>query len=89
MNDDQLTDDMPTARPVIEHKNSGSSEETIKAPRSPGADDAPAEIVVDYDPNYARKQQEEALSNFDRTELWLTAQRVYLKELMSLLKTAP
>ena len=77
--DDLLNDDMPTARPVIAHKDSGSSEETIKASISPVAEDAPTEIVVDYDPNYARKQQKEALSNFDRTETWLFAQRVYLK----------
>jgi SAM-dependent methyltransferase len=76
---DDLTDDMPTARPVFDHKNSNSTDETVKPPASPEAEDAPTEIVVDYDPNYARKQQEEALSNFDRTELWLMAQRVYLK----------
>lgn len=74
-----ISDDMPTARPVFEHKNSGSSGETAKTPSSPEAEDAPAEIVVDYDPNYARKQQKEALSNLDRTELWLLAQRAYLK----------
>lgn len=77
--EEDLSDDMPTARPVFEHKNSGSSEETIKAPASPVADDAPVEIVVDYDPDYARKQQQEALSHFDRTELWLSAQRIYLR----------
>jgi len=78
-NDVMSEDDMPTARPVFEHQNSGSSGETIKAPVSPDAEDAPTEIVVDYDPNYARKQQEEALSNLDRTGIWLAAQRVYLK----------
>ena len=76
---DDMSDDMPTARPIFEHKNSGSSSETAKAPTSPEREDAPAEIVVDYDPNYARKQQQEALSNLDRTELWLLAQRAYLK----------
>ena len=76
---DDITDDMPTARPIFEHKNSGSSSETAKAPASPEAEDAPTEIVIDYDPNYARKQQKEALSNLDRTELWLLAQRAYLK----------
>ncbi|KAF7550417.1 hypothetical protein G7046_g8024 [Stylonectria norvegica] len=77
-NEDDFSDDMPTARPIIQHKISDSSTETIKAPASPEIEDAPTEIVVDYDPNYARKQQEVALGNFDRTELWLMAQRAYL-----------
>lgn len=77
--DDNHSDDMPTARPIIEHKNSGSSGDTIKAPVSPQGEDVPTEIVIDYDPKYARKQQEEALSNLDRTEKWLLAQRAYLK----------
>lgn len=74
--DNVMSDDMPTARPIFEHK---ASDETIKAPTSPEAEDIPTEIVLDYDGNYARKQQEEALSNLDRTELWLLAQRAYLK----------
>lgn len=74
--DDDVSDDMPTARPVFEHKD---SDETIKAPTSPEAEDVPTEIVVAYDGNYARKQQEEALGNLDRTEMWLLAQRAYLK----------
>ncbi|KAF7550444.1 hypothetical protein G7Z17_g5718 [Cylindrodendrum hubeiense] len=77
--EDDFSDDMPTARPVIAHKNTDSSTETLKAPASPDVEDAPAEIVVDYDPNYARKQQQEALGNLDRTELWLMAQRSYLR----------
>lgn len=36
------------------------------------------EIVVDYDPDYARQQLEVALSHLDRTEMWLMAQRAYL-----------
>jgi SAM-dependent methyltransferase len=32
-----------------------------------------------YDPKYAKKQQEVALANLDRTEMWLMAQRIYLK----------
>ncbi|XP_044724869.1 methyltransferase domain-containing protein [Hirsutella rhossiliensis] len=63
---------------VVEHKDSDSSEETIKSPSSPRVQDAPTEIVIDYDPDYARKQQKVALSNLDRTELWLLAQRAYL-----------
>ncbi|MBE3112789.1 MAG: hypothetical protein IMZ46_20135, partial [Acidobacteria bacterium] len=48
-----------------------------------GEDDAPKEIVVDYDPEYARKQQGIALSNLDRTELWLMAQNAYLSGVAS------
>lgn len=76
---DDVSDDMPTARPVPKHQDSGSSGETLKAPASPGSEDAPAEIIVDCDPKYAKKQQEEALSNLDRTESWLLAQRAYLR----------
>ncbi|CAM1507091.1 Fc.00g067320.m01.CDS01 [Cosmosporella sp. VM-42] len=75
---DDLSDDMPTARPVFQQKISNSVSEE-QAPSSPSNEDAPTEIVVDYDPNYARKQQEEALGNLDRTELWLMAQRSYLR----------
>jgi SAM-dependent methyltransferase len=79
---DDVSDDMPTARPVFEHKVSGSSDETIKppaAPSSPQAEQAVAEIINDYDPKYAVKQQEESVSNLGRTELWLRAQRSYLQ----------
>ncbi|RGP79112.1 hypothetical protein FLONG3_2794 [Fusarium longipes] len=77
--EDDFSDDMPTARPVFEHKTAPSTVESADAPASPQAEDAPTEIVVDYDPDYARKQQKEALSHFDRTELWLVAQRSYLR----------
>ena len=50
---------------------------------STGEDDVLKEIVVDYDPEYARKQQDVALSNLDRTELWLMAQNAYLKGVIS------
>jgi SAM-dependent methyltransferase len=78
---DDLSDDMPTARPALPTPKPTSAEADAidEQPASPDAEDAPTEIVADYDPNYARKQQETALSNFDRTELWLLAQRAYLK----------
>ncbi|KAK2014015.1 methyltransferase domain-containing protein [Colletotrichum eremochloae] len=71
-------DDMPTARPIVP-ANGSSSSMTLAEPTSPEVEDAPTEIVTVYDPEYARKQQEVALSNLDRTELWLMAQRAYLK----------
>jgi hypothetical protein len=76
---DFLTDDMPTARPIIGHQVASPREETVKSPESPSADGPATEIVVDYDPDYARKQQQETLTNIDRTGMWLSAQRAYLK----------
>jgi SAM-dependent methyltransferase len=77
---DQINeDDMPTARPIIHLQPNAQPNEVVKPPSSPDVEVIPTEIVEDYDPSYARKQQLEALSNFDRTELWLVAQRVYLK----------
>ncbi|KAM0448974.1 hypothetical protein ACHAO4_007930 [Trichoderma viride] len=72
-------DDMPTARPIIHMPTNDEPSEAMKSPSSPDVEAIPTEIVEDYDPSYARKQQLEALSNLDRTELWLVAQRVYLK----------
>ncbi|KAJ0374894.1 hypothetical protein COL26b_006910 [Colletotrichum chrysophilum] len=71
-------DDMPTAKPIVPTIFSTTSN-TLAEPASPELDDAPTEIVTVYDPEYARKQQEVALSNLDRTEMWLMAQRAYLK----------
>lgn len=51
----------------------------IFSPQSPRDEHAVTEIIVDYDPDYARKQQEVTASNVDRTELWLKAQFAYLR----------
>lgn len=75
-------DDMPTARPVVAAPLSPTPVAPIIEPSSPIAQDnneAATEIVAVYDPKYAKKQQEVALANLDRTELWLMAQRIYLK----------
>ena len=77
--DDDVEDDMPTARPVLPTPKASEFNQVNAAPSSPDVEEAPTEIVVDYDAGYARKQQKAALSNFDRTELWLLAQRSYLK----------
>ncbi|KAG5947718.1 hypothetical protein E4U53_006396 [Claviceps sorghi] len=80
--DDDLTDDMPTARPTVQHQDSNESSDAMEAPAPPDmdeTDEAATEIIVDYDPDYIRKLQQEALSNLGRTELWLMAQRAYLK----------
>ncbi|KAJ6783905.1 hypothetical protein PWT90_03772 [Aphanocladium album] len=77
--EDDVEDDMPTARPIIPTPKASEFNQVNVAPPSPDVEEVPTEIVVDYDPGYARKQQKAALSNFDRTELWLLAQRSYLK----------
>ncbi|KAG5980516.1 hypothetical protein E4U55_003931 [Claviceps digitariae] len=80
--DDDFMDGMSTARPTVQHPDSNESSNALKAPVSldvDEADEAPTEIIVDYDPDYIRKQQQVALANLGRTELWLLAQRAYLK----------
>lgn len=77
--DDDVEDDMPTARPILPTPKASEFNQVIATPPSPDVEEAPTEIVVDCDADYARKQQKAALSNFDRTELWLLAQRTYLK----------
>lgn len=61
--------------PIMEQ----SEEEHIFSPMSPKDENAVTEIVVDYDPEYARKQKEISVSHIDRTELWLRAQFAYLR----------
>ncbi|KAG6003215.1 hypothetical protein E4U21_002247 [Claviceps maximensis] len=86
--DDDLTDDMPTAKPTFQNKDSNESGDAVEVFASPEVDEADeadefdeaaTEIVVDYDPDYFRKQQQVALTNLGRTELWLLAQRAYLQ----------
>ncbi|KKY36102.1 putative methyltransferase domain-containing protein [Diaporthe ampelina] len=54
-------------------------DEDVQSPTSPKEEDHVKEIVVDYDPNYARKQQEISASHLNRTEVWLRAQFAYLR----------
>ncbi|KAI1400334.1 hypothetical protein F4819DRAFT_371258 [Hypoxylon fuscum] len=76
-----LAEDVLTARRIEQSKPS-SSTATLPEPLSPTEDVTATEIVTSYDPEYARKQQEAALSNLDRTELWLMAQKAYLKGIL-------
>lgn len=57
----------------------GAIAEQVLSPMSPKDDSAVKEILVDYDPEYSRKQREIATSHIDRTELWLRAQFAYLR----------
>ncbi|KAI0137003.1 methyltransferase domain-containing protein [Xylariales sp. AK1849] len=76
---DDASDGLPTARRVPELNDPSSSTETLTGPVLPKEELVATEIVTVYDPEYTKKQQEEALSNLDRTELWLMAQKTYLK----------
>ncbi|RYP04183.1 hypothetical protein DL765_010284 [Monosporascus sp. GIB2] len=67
----------PTAR-RIEPVNASAFSSAPAEPVSPKEGEAATEIVTVYDPEYAKKLQNEALSNLDRTELWLMAQKAYL-----------
>lgn len=55
------------------------ADEDVHSPTSPKEEDHVKEIVVDYDPEYARKQQEISASHLNRTEVWLRAQFAYLR----------
>jgi SAM-dependent methyltransferase len=73
-----FSEDPLTAR-RIERRSPPTSPTTGIEPTSPNEDLVATEIVTMYDPEYAKKQQKEALSNLDRTELWLQAQKSYLQ----------
>ncbi|KAH8675828.1 hypothetical protein BX600DRAFT_432377 [Xylariales sp. PMI_506] len=75
---DAASDGLPTARWIPEVVEPSSLFETPAEPSSPKELLVATEIVADYDPKYAKKQQKEALANLDRTELWLMAQKAYL-----------
>ncbi|OTA82362.1 hypothetical protein M434DRAFT_84743 [Hypoxylon sp. CO27-5] len=77
-----MSDGIPTARPAVLEQVIEARGDLTEEPSSPNEDITATEIVTTYDPEYARKQQEAALSNLDRTELWLMAQRAYLKGIL-------
>lgn len=68
----------PTARRIEPSSPQVSSPIPVE-PVSPKEAVVATEIVTVYDPEYAKKLQGEALSNLDRTELWLMAQKAYMK----------
>ncbi|PSS25159.1 hypothetical protein M430DRAFT_39283 [Amorphotheca resinae ATCC 22711] len=86
-----MSDGIPTARPLtaqllsdsllrpeIRHDN---SDETVR-PTEP-EDIVADEILVDYEPGYARKLENVAVANLDRTGMWLVAQNNFLAELIN------
>lgn len=72
---DMTIDEPLTARRIPEWIEASISSETLVEQAS----DEITEIVTTYNPQYTKKLQDEALSNLDRTELWLMAQKSYLK----------
>ncbi|KAK3991166.1 hypothetical protein QBC44DRAFT_323689 [Cladorrhinum sp. PSN332] len=62
--------------PTPKHPEGLPSEIAAEEPTSPIVVN---EIVPEYDPDYIQKQEENALSHADRTQLWLAAQRSYLQ----------
>jgi SAM-dependent methyltransferase len=76
---DHASDGLLTARRVPELTEASTLSSATPEPASPKEEIVATEIVAVYDPAYAKKQQEEALSNLGRTELWLMAQKSYLK----------
>ncbi|KAI1807666.1 hypothetical protein F4811DRAFT_448268 [Daldinia bambusicola] len=76
-----LTEDILTAR-RIEQREPLSPLAAHLEPYSPYEDITATEIVAAYDAEYVKKQQEAALSNLDRTESWLMAQKAYLKGIL-------
>ncbi|KAK4152273.1 hypothetical protein C8A00DRAFT_16403 [Chaetomidium leptoderma] len=85
------TDDLPTAIRVEETPVPTTA---YRVPPTPKQSEAPVsetaaeeptspvdvnEIIAEYDVDYAAKQEENAVSHINRTEMWLTAQRSYLQ----------
>jgi SAM-dependent methyltransferase len=89
-----MSDGVSTARPLTAQLLAESasrlefrqqnSDETIRQVDYPPEEDIVAdEIIVDYEPGYARKLEDVAISNLDRTGLWLVAQSNFLAELIN------
>ena len=71
----------PATRPEFRQEN---SDETIRQIVYPTDEDVvPDEILVDYESGYARKLEDVAGTNLDRTGLWLVAQSNFLADLIN------
>jgi SAM-dependent methyltransferase len=90
-----MSDGIPTARPTLAQLNAlgrpelprEDSDETIMAGplvASPVEEEiVPDEILYEQEDSYAQKINETALSNFNRTSMWLQAQCSYLAEVLN------
>ncbi|KAI9730164.1 MAG: hypothetical protein M1818_008258 [Claussenomyces sp. TS43310] len=79
-----LSDECSTARPTV---NQQDSDETVVGLSSPVTSQdeeiVPTEILTDYDEGYARRLNDAASQNIDRTIVWLSAQTTYLSALIN------
>lgn len=86
------SDDIPTASRVEDTPGPTTACRVPLTPKQPepavpdtAAEDQPSspvdvnEIIAEYDSEYVAKQEANAVSHINRTELWLAAQRVYLQ----------
>lgn len=78
---DNITDEVITAR-RIEQSVLPTFSSALPEPMSPNEDVTATEIVTINDPEFTKKQKEIALSNLDRTEMWLMAQKAYLQGIL-------
>ncbi|KAI9053935.1 hypothetical protein LZ554_002879 [Drepanopeziza brunnea f. sp. 'monogermtubi'] len=91
-----MSDGIPTARPNLTQLNSAltirpeltheDSDETVTGLHifSPTDEEViPDEILTDYASGPAEKSDDVAVTNLDRTTMWLTAQSSYLSELIN------
>jgi SAM-dependent methyltransferase len=89
-----MSDGMSTARPLTAQLmpasatrpefRHGDSDETIRQVDHRQEDNiVPDEIIVDYEPGYATKLESVAISNMDRTGMWLVAQSNFLADLIN------
>jgi SAM-dependent methyltransferase len=62
--------------PTPKHANAPASEVVVEEPSSPVDVN---EIIAEYDAEYITKQEENAISHINRTQMWLAAQRSYLQ----------
>ncbi|KAK4039776.1 hypothetical protein C8A01DRAFT_16286 [Parachaetomium inaequale] len=62
--------------PTPKQSDAPVSETAVEEPSSPVDVN---EIIAEYDAEYVAKQEENAVSHMNRTELWLAAQRAYLQ----------
>ncbi|KAK3896946.1 hypothetical protein C8A05DRAFT_20194, partial [Staphylotrichum tortipilum] len=88
----QNSDDLPTASRVEDTPGPTTACRVPLTPKQPeptvpdaAAEESPPspvdvnEIIAEYDSEYVAKQEANAVSHINRTELWLAAQRVYLQ----------
>jgi SAM-dependent methyltransferase len=89
-----MSDGMSTARPLTARLlaecatrpdfRPENSDDTIRpAEHYKEEEIVPDEILVNYEPGYASKMEDVAITNLDRTGLWLVAQSNFLAELIN------